>query len=488
MLNRAFIFASLVALASAPGRAENGTVAALVNMAEGGSFCGFVRAEEVRGAGFDCPERERGRPYMALKPAPEILRAAIYQDSARLEVARNECVRQQIEAIDRPDQKYWRQWLSSAVISWLGLRKAQLIRHACESLYYVHLEPVDVKRKGLEPAFRDWLKRRPPLQRALADPREDEARAKLDKICLDERARAALASAETLYQSTVPVYSSNEMYETLDRFRNGIVDKATGRPLTDEALGTLDLHRLENLDVRLDAEAKRRLRSSLIEAVDRRASLRPGLEAAARGEEPSANIRDFLFEDGALWQSLNNHGLITTDILRRPLEVSASAKCVLSWHESSIVGGLAEFGADAAVWGIAFASSGWVVKTAEDLAKLTRFQRAKKIMGAGALGVVGSDVANAFVRSCLSNERRAMRTVDQSRGEPAAAYAGKKQLPSDIAFESQEIEFDKGDAPACDDVASRDLAYSTTQANCLRDTIDNILPPWAQVLSVAIPR
>ncbi len=464
--------------------AGNGLLAAAWYQAKLGKFCAQVKSEDVARAGFNCSLAKEDSLFGMQPTANSILDKLVFEEAATRQVQKDKCISEAIEAI-RHNPENLTHWKASVTMGWLRLKKAQLMRTTCRRLFWNYLPREDQLKYGLSGSYERARHARNPLVDAWKG------------VCLNETVAAALASAEDLMLQSLPVVSSNEIFDVFEKHRDSIVTKATGNPLSDQEILNMDLSDLKHhpisvhgpgLDKGLDEflsnySAQRR---GMAESIDKTKAEKGNLQSL------DSDTRDYLYRDGTVARVLLDRGLMKEDEKGNP-ELSTGAVCILSWNESSLTGDLLDASPAFLIpAGVVFKILGTALPAgltvtfggaaAAVYKKLSLFERLKKSVSAGLLTGVGYDAVKQIRKSCFSSAAQAARMSDMNAHDLDTSLKGVL-LPGDFMFRIDSMAFRPSEVPSCtktneqgQKVSPDLLAKPGEQGSC-----------WSQVLTLAFP-
>lgn len=331
---------------------------------ESGLRCGDVTRDDLKKSGITCVGKNPIEAFTMVNSA-DLYRKGVYEMAARDQLLKNACVYQTIGKLqEHPDK--WKDWNGILVMAWLGARKAKLMLDDCQNKALKYIPEKDLAAKSLEQAYEDWRKTVTYGRNQIpALSKEEKA------LCLNEEKMGSLRIASEIFEHALPIISNKSLFSVVDQHRNLITKTSTGKPITDDDIRKMDMQNLSGLKLDLDLQASpaarafdKDLKKELNHIRSMRGLISDDIESTLqKGSDFSDGLKDFLYADETLEQSMKAHGLL--DRQYRSLldpesqkKLSSGAACVLSSHESdkwaqrlNMVSGIAEFGAEAVAAG-----------------------------------------------------------------------------------------------------------------------------------------
>ena len=471
----AFILPSL--LLGPTAHAKNDFISASINQMMEGKYCGLVTPEDVQAVHPACdlsPHRQASTPYF------EIYETAVFQKSAEMQATKNGCLAEQIDQLVHDDRAF-NIWFSNLYSAWVGSQKARIYNWNCQRV----LRPNANEEKAY-------------YQKHFA------------KVCENKEQRETLKDAEELFYQSVPVINSENLMKIMEKSRNDMfkvlvppgvdIKKLTPEeklelptaPLTDKDIAEMDLSNgdlhgmyLENVKAQLKAELEK-------VSKERREDVKKLQKALKDGDIPQ-DMRDYLFDDGTVYQALKEQGALTSG---SDGGITQGASCIVSRYEPRMLSTMGSFVFTAHVIGKGFGlaqqayrgiktfmgfGGSSAVAAASMETRASSFARTIsriKNITPSQVGIAGATIdasGEAIWRECLSDSTHLPKTA------PLANEEVKRNVPSSFAYSKKNLKFEV-DLPACQSAQTQDLIVSSfQQAGCSQELL------MAGPISVALP-
>ncbi len=438
--------------------AENNIFIKTYNGVTKNRICGFVKPEDLKTLEYACKH-----PNSLLTFSEDVFEWSIFQSSAKLQLQKNLCIQQRTTEIMN-SKNLFDQWFRVLAKSWLGKRKAQLIVSKCEEINYNTNERLGAR---LNPNF---------------TPRKIVDKKWLD-ICEDKNALAPLIAADGIFQYSLPAISSPDFFDILKDGRSTIINKKTGKPMTDAEILEADLSDLTflSLDPSKTEQIKSALKEKMSVLVKERKEMILKIEAQKDQNSDVFNLdyatKDYLFEDDTVHEILEKSGQMKNSELPGGItEISTGAKCLLNHYESTLGGELAELVALSGFFG-------------GIISKVFRSGKGLKINSHAKMLLLGSFPAGVFqglretIKTCSANQYLDTKITDRKKNETKASIEGDS-LPKNLGYEgAYDLEdISESKIPSCKGLPKNTIVNSFKRADCITNAVLSLAP-----LQVSLP-
>lgn len=192
----------------------------------------------------------------------------------------------------------------------------------------------------------------------------EEVRDRYRDMCINEENYAALQGAEAYYMQTVPIVNGQEFHQAVEAARGSILSQATGQALTDAEILSMDLRDINTTFGQLNLSSPDSLNGldDLLEQTEnQRREMAEGLAGALNTQNPSPNSdqaayrqwhpgselsraqRSYLYQQGAVLEVLEERGQVTPNSQGGFENPTQPATCLMSQHETTLIGEVGEF-------------------------------------------------------------------------------------------------------------------------------------------------
>lgn len=423
------------------GRAENSMVERTWNVISSGDSCTQV---DVNRAATCSLQTAGGELLLARRSAFEVFEDSVMQASATAQRQKNECVAEQVDAVmSRPEIQD--AWMGFVLRAWLGMRKAQLIERKCRDLTVSNrLRNTDTVSR-----IRAIAVSRGGAVNAPGEPNRS-AFDRWSLLCSSDETRSAMNRAERFFAVMPPIFSSIELLRTLDAQREHLRTRNPDGSLTalsDDEILSLQLPAGAS-SVVIDENLRASIFSALRSVGENRRRLTNELDAARQPEgryNLDRDLRDFLYQDGTIVETLSRQGDIDIDAYGVPKTSTLSARCLLARYQPTFVGSILDFLTTAVVGGRVFTTvaAPAIRATAQSVpalrASATRMSTLYARMppryrpSAGTSIALGDQTARAAERHCF-NRTRSISRLRSSAQDDRLVQEGQAGLPSETDF------------------------------------------------------
>lgn len=461
--------------------AENNFYIKAYNGLSNGRLCREVSPEELKKLDNSCKY-----PLKDLYTSnEEIFEWSIFQKSADLQIQKNKCINQRLEAIMN-DKNLHDRWLSILAASWAGRKKAQLILSQCVQINYNSNERMGAR---LNPNFRPKIN---PNKKDLAQSDKDEL--KWQELCANEDSLDALATANKLFEYSLPVVGGPDFFDYMDQNRSLLINTKTGKPLSNADLLNTDLSDPEALSFVTQDDSRKglsnffnlsqKINGKFITIVNERKQANRKLVAQKDKKNGTYNLnektKDYLFEDDTVYETLVNTKQIEKPKPNQEPELSMGTKCLLNHYEPSLGGELTEFAILSTVF------TGIITKLygISRLAKIHELTKGKAtIWGTGLAGGI-QGTREAF-KVCSSKLYQDTKLIDQNKAIEAVTN-NISDLPKMIGYERPGFEIPMEKTPACKNLSEDTIINDMGRSSCLTTALISLAPLQISLPTLAI--
>ncbi len=473
------IFIYLMILQPGFSRAENSIIASAYNQLRNGRTCTQVTHADLKKAGFTC---ESGNPLKTINPW-EIFEWNVFQQGADRQIEKNNCLTEQISALAN-DEKLLQTWFSQLTAAWLGMKKSELILNKCQSEVTMRASPENIRQFGYRKAYEMSHK---PLGK------------QWEELCFDSEKITSLMAAQSLFPFALPVVSDPEFFKIMQKHRNMIIDKKTGKPLTDDGLLNANLQDLSFMKLKLDEGFETSIKESFSKlASERRSTTQQIKNSKSKGSyQLNDNLKEYIFKDETIYQTLSENNLMGADYSgldktkpddlnfnsskdANKVSVSNGAFCILAKYEPTLTGEIIDFVATSAMGGGILVKS---LKATKYMAGLSGGTQLMKSIGYSLRWNGYTMMAKQVFNSCGGNDSHtAKKVVSTSKNEALASFQAG-DLPREIGYGTWNLDTDPQQTPSCKKIENKNLMLNKAHnSNCVLDAVLAVSP-----LKIALP-
>lgn len=361
-------------------------------------------------------------------------------------------------------------WLSQLAASWLGAKKAELILKKCRSevsVWYFNrstLRLEGAKGAGATP----WL---------------GEMDSKWKDLCLDDEKMASINAARSLFQFAMPVVGSGDVFDEMEKNRSTIINKKTGKPLTDDEILAADLSDLSFVKLQSGKEFQSAIIARLDTLKEERTKITKEIgetQTKAGSKEYfdlSDEQKDFMFGDGTVYDLLTRKKLID------PIgNQSNGAFCLMAKYEPSFTGEIFNVVASSAFAG------GIIMRTLRGVGyatELTAAQQVKKGFTLGMALTASPQLFSSIRNACTTNLTNTNKLSRSSKGE-VSAFVSAASLPQDLGYQSWNSNIDPSEIPACKNAMDKNLILNGHKESCLFNVFTLVAPLQLSLPAIVI--
>jgi hypothetical protein len=454
----------LCALFSPKSLAKNPFVASVYNEVRVGRFCGMTNDKDLRSAGYRCSILGEAEKLASGRAA--LFEALVFKETTTAQVEKNKCLIDRLAILKDPGQKQlFKNWYAQIALAWLGYKKSDLILEKC-LVTSVLTDRVNYRKAHPEYYLNS---RQPPTS----------VSKEWQSFCSNKKELDALWVARSLFTSTIPILSSPTFLDLMEKNRNEISIRKTGKPISDGEILGLDLSSdfSANVRVRLDKEMEHSLKHEIDNLTLERAGINkklanPGLLGL------SQEVKDFMFNDGTVYQTLKKDGLITDHFVsfnesaRDPDAISEGAACLLAKYEPTIAGSLIDFFGTSLIIGevgLAFESEKYLKDT-------SALKKAKDAFQTGAIVYGVPQLLIQAVSACTSSPSH-WNTFNFAKESRLFDIAKAGDLPPDVGFTTALADDKLKEVKTCKGGADQGLTLSSfNHSLCLKNALLSLLP------------
>ncbi len=342
-----------------PGRsyAENDTFIKNYIGITSNRLCRTVPDDELKQLDNSCKY-----PFKDLYRSNEkIFEWSIFQKSAALQIQKNKCINQRLNAIMN-DRALFDQWIGLLATAWAGRKKAQLILSKCEEIKLNTNERLGAR---LNPNFRPRIN---PNSKTLSE--NEKAELTWQELCGNEESMAALSAADKLFEYALPTVGGSDFFNFFEKNRDLLININTGKALTNSELLNAKMDPEDPLSfvrqdetrngIRLRLNLGHQVKGKFTEIIEERNRANRKLISQKKNEiyDLDSTTENYMFNDNTVYQILTSskqmdspeftdEDLNDIESFKKKLynepQLSMGAKCLLNHFEPSPGGELSEF-------------------------------------------------------------------------------------------------------------------------------------------------
>jgi len=284
----------------------------------------------------------------------------VFNDAAELQVRKNKCLIEQIEAI-KEDKELFDHWYQHLAKSWLAIRKADILLSKCDRSLVRELNPQDVEKNGLKVEY-DKLRARMSLiergngPQALSD--------KMLELCNDPDQVNSMRISRDILLASLPAVSDAHLFSAIGKSRGVILNAAKDGALSDKEILQSSIRNMDTGQFATEGKEYDALKTNLVGILDKWLKMRKTtadkLESKRDKDgsyylELSPDLKQAMFEDQSVYQALidrkqipdNYNGLQNTT----RQDTTSGAYCLLSKYEPRLIPEIAQTAGEMAVAG-----------------------------------------------------------------------------------------------------------------------------------------
>lgn len=486
-------FAIALFIATPQVFAENSNIVSLFNQIKFGQACSekiyetFENAPKCRGLKNDAvtmigPARDAAREFVENK---------VFTEAARIAVARNKCLDQQLKALQK-NPKNLREWTGTVIKTWINKRKLSVTKSVCANNFWSTLEKATIKRYGMREAFERKRREFRPLT-----PVEVKRQTFLDSwkgICLDDKVRDSLEVADELSELALPVAADARLFSAIDKLRSHLrygpkKDQFSDSDILQSRIDSNgDLVTKDGSPLIVDfAPIENALKDVLSQIIAEREATTEKLEKALSSQNPTeltSDLRDYLYREGTVTPALKAFKLIKDDPMGFETEPSPIASCIFARYEQNAWGEITEIGihslaASGAIRGVLqFGRLFTLLKNTRPINMLISKSRLGTSLTLGFIAGSASPTVNQVLRSCIFTTYHTPAAASIARKEMSAEFDNAKEsLQSIVPFHPFQFEFSPEETPSCSEAMEKDrLITPADQTNCIQELIMDFAP------------
>lgn len=447
----AFVFLFLVEV-----QAENKFFLKLYTGIVNARFCGLVQSEDLKDLPHVCEY-----PLFAFNE--ELFEWSIFQTSAELQLKKNLCIRQKMNAI-LDSEKLTELFIFKLIYAWLGKKKGELIAAKCDELEY-NSNPRLGARININFESTTAPRSAHPKQKV-------SERIKIlepwVKLCSDSNAMAAIRVATKIHQYALPKLSMPELFAVMEEERSVLVSKKSGKPVSDLEILNQDLSKLGSFEVRRRQYPK--MKQKFKEIFDKLGQERHEankhlLEQKRIGKnyfDLDEGTRDYLVEDGTVREVLEKAGKLQTNRLSgEDINMTMGAKCLLNHYEQTSTGEIVE--------GIIYSAMlGGVISQFLKVGKIPALLNSVAI-------VAVLQGLRETIKTCSADEYLHTKLIGQGKDE-TAVFDQSRNLPKNFGFDPKTFTIPPKDIPACKGLDQNSIVGGLERFGCITNSILSFAP------------
>lgn len=413
---------------------------------------------------LNCESDEKKRADELQKLSIEMFDWSVFNLASERQIQKNKCISERIDALMK-DEALLSAWNAQLIAAWLGMKKADLMLKKCRFKLYDkdsenQSENQKIARKSRgQPITKLLNKTKVEISRS--DQKLDQ---ELKDVCTNDKAVAALEGVRKLFQLSLPVFSDQAFFNILEKNRKAIINKTTGKPLTDNELLHMDLQNLTTIGfdpaghketAKFPFELKSRLSSFSTERI------KMAEELARIRQDPNAELdsemKTYIYDDDTVYETLMTNKLLKASYVglstEKKEDISNAAFCLLAKYESTFVGETLDYVIKLAAFG---GTAGLIVKSVKGvryLSKLSTVQNSKKtVSGAllmGDLALMAPIVAQSCPLPTVGSESYRMKKVVHGNKHQAVEKTDVAHLVAEVNYTVWDDNIDPHLTPSC---------------------------------------
>ncbi len=433
-----FIFYAL----SRPAWAENNIFIRTYSGIANNRLCKLVTENDVKSINSNC-KYSSNNPFIT---SEQIYEWTIFQMSAKHQLKKNQCIEERTNILLKSDE-LMDQWTNALAVSWLGLKKTQLILERCEQISLQgRMLPFYTKRPSIDPK---WL-----------------------EICDNESTRASLDTAKNIFQFSLPINSSPEFFEVFEKHRSTLISKKTGKPLTDFEILNSDLSNTSFIETNPNGirALKNDIKQKFLTLTDERkkmsAKINNSLDTKTNTYDLDFATRDYLFDDDTVMETLEKAGQLKASP-GQPTEFATGAKCIVNHYEHSVGGEFAEL----ALLSVFFYR--FLPAKTFGLGAVKNFKTLAKATSIAAIPAGTFQALRETIKTCKFSQYQDTKLVGQKSKQTTAFIAADK-LPKNVGFSAYEIELLKDGASSCVGMDDNLMLGDFKRFSCVQNALMSI--------------
>ncbi|MFP5457399.1 MAG: hypothetical protein ACLGG7_01595 [Bacteriovoracia bacterium] len=418
------------------------------NVASGGHLCGRVSSEHV-----EAFSRRLETPGTIIAGRPlRQFETILFQNSLELFRAKSACMGDYAEAVVAAEGAISELRQTMALV-WLNKKKASLILKECDVIMH-EIALLTTQRVGSVSGYDPQVYGAENLAR-----RNPRVKKEYFPVCMNNRSVSALRSLVLMADRSLPVFSSRELLQLMERHRSTLILKRTQRPLRDEEILTIDLEGSGAL-IRFDHQKKHRLEAEIRAYLEAKVSQRRDFVAKIKTPNFNRSLMQELYDDGSVDEALLRAGVGSTVLARDP-DLNRMVSCMRADYDTSLVGSSLDFIAMFAL-------------TRSGLSRVGKLKNAPALLtDALAASVAG---APALLRACLSKNKIRDHFSGLSRNHTLALH--KSHLPRGLDVDLYALEaVTLSEVPACAQMQYDHIFLDQSRAtSCVAEAVYSVLP------------
>lgn len=292
-------------------------------------MCSKLNGGSPRSNSVACNKSNLSEPKKMALFSEEQMEHIIFQEAARIQVNKNKCLIDKLKSV-ATNQELFNEYAIAVINSALRQKKTELVAKTCDFFN------TNVK-KNLENRQTPFLI--PPSQYDKKIIQELEKNYKeMDELCSDKAKINVYRGSKSLFLYTVPLVSSEELFDLVWENRKGLVSKETQSPLADKDLLSGDLSNMQWIQVSGKSSQKMvaEIGAFLASQIDQREKINRILENSKSKNgvyNLDQNTKDYLYQDGSLTKALKDKNLMDEDLFGIQEGITPQAACLLSKYQ-----------------------------------------------------------------------------------------------------------------------------------------------------------
>lgn len=423
------------------------------NLSSGGHLCGKVSPEHYQSflSRLDLPESEIHRSTKGTLPQRNF-ETLVYRQSLELFKNKTSCMRDYTEAIVASDDAIDEIRQTMAVV-WLNKKKASLILHECNVIMNEIALMANQHVGSMQPQSRDAYS----IQNLVR--RNPNIKESYYPICMDNKKVTALRSLVALADRSLPVFSSRELLNIMEKQRGALISKSSQRPITDDELRKLDLVNDRSV-IRFDRTKKDLLNREISNYLNTKIAERLKFARNIKDNRFQKAIFQELYEDGSVDEFFLRAEIGST-VLKQDKDLNRMVSCMRADYDTSLIGTSLDF---IAVFAL----------TRAGLGRVSSLRGLPNVMkDAMAASVAGSP---AILKACFNKNRITDHFSGFSKNHTVALH--KTHLPQGLDVDIYNLESVPLESiPSCAEKQYDHIFLDQSLASsCIEEAVYNTLP------------
>lgn len=447
-------------------QATNDWFVSLFNQVKDDKFCRQVTADDVYNLPLkeNCELRKLDPKNMTLI-GDDVLVWIVEQEAVKLKLNKDRCLKSILHQITADPSKCG-VWHILSAKAWLLKRRAELTYDLCRKF-------LDVQHMTRIPKY-DSPPPEESVQQLWRNKIRLDSHLKLNKTCSNPDTLAVLKNSNSLFELMIPYLQSDAFFKIIETQRADILMSTPNpHPLTDQEILDIDFSKFNSttakqIKFKADSQLCQKINKEIKSYEDKTGETITSFENSLEKGSTyhlSDDLKDKIYEDGSLMQSLEDLKLVGED----NKEFSVGAACVMSHYKPSAKGEATEFILSSAVNWLTAAKFLSYGKSFSNLSKWQKFKNTFLISSAP-VGLTQSK--QAIQKYCLGKEN--------STKANSSVMLDSLSLPEDLPFHSIKYSPGKNDDVSCKNLENKNWFYNQetpfNNSNCIFMGVSALLP------------